>query len=52
MLVYGMAGTFHEGVLAACLNHVGKKTVQLYRVWRGVAGRYFLVVNVIADGRE
>ena len=49
-LMDGMAGTLHEGILAACRSHSGKEIVQLDGVRRGVVGRYFLVVDVVADG--
>ena len=48
----GVARAFHEAVLAACIHHALQQTVQLYGVWRGVAGRHGLILYVVAHGRK
>ena len=48
----GVAADFHEGVLAACVQHAAQQSVEFEGIWRGVRGGDGLVINVVADGGE
>ena len=48
----GVAGAFHEGILAAGLHHTGQQGVQLYGVGGGVAGGHRLALNIVAHRRQ
>ena len=49
-LGYGMAGTLHEGIFAALLDHLGQQCIELDGIRCGVRGGDGLVFDVVADG--
>ena len=52
LLCNGVRRAFHEGVLATCIDHTLKQFVELDRVGCGMVGRYSLVNDVVAHGRQ
>ena len=48
-LCYGVRAALHERIFTSGLNHACQQSIELYRVGRGMVGRYLLVYDIVAD---